>query len=134
MKNTDPTLIVCPFCKTDPCQRTRVCFGEKPLLQTVIFRASRTKAAEVSAVLVRQPGSYSAPLMVWDSSCGHGSATWGWYARTRPAKPSEYKDELARLQRQYAPEYEIQVVQKYTAKDRDALNAAFLAPAQLSQK
>lgn len=97
----------------------------KTQIQKVIFRASRTKAAEISAVMVGQAGSYRAPLTVWDSSCGHGSASWGWYARTRPAKPSEYRDELTRLRRQYAPDYKIRVVSRYTRKDRDIINASF---------
>lgn len=89
----------------------------KPQIQKVIFRATRRKtpginAREISAVLIGQPGSHTAPLTVWDSQGGHGNATYGWYYSTRPAKPAEYADELAKLRRQYAPEYEIQVRRK----------------------
>jgi len=135
MKTSDPKYTVlsgdalpkvtCPFCKTDPCQRLRVCFGEKPQTQKVIFRASRRKSPEVSAVLVGQPGSFQSPLTVWDSQGGHGNGSWDWYYSTRPATPAEYADELARLRRQYAPEYEIQVVRRYTAKERNALHKQF---------
>lgn len=97
----------------------------KTEIQKVIFRASRRKTPEISAVLVGQPGSFTAPLMVWGSQSGHGSGSWEWYYGTRLATPAEYKKELSRLRQQYAPEYEIQVVQKYTRKDRDALHAQF---------
>jgi hypothetical protein len=90
----------------------------------VIFRASRRKEPEVSAVIVGSPGSHTAPLSVWDSMCGHGSASWQWYYSTRPAKPAEYAEELKQLRRQYAPEYRIRMVKRYTAKDCDELNAA----------
>lgn len=94
-----------------------------PQIQKVIFRASRKKNAEITAVLVGQPGSYACSLCVWDSQCGHGSGSWEWYSNTRPATPDEYREELQKLVRQYAPEYQIQVVRKYTRKDRDALHA-----------
>ncbi len=67
---------------------------------------------EVSAVLIGQPGSFTAPLTVWDSQCGHGNATYGWYYSTRPAKPAEYREELKKLRRCYAPEYLIVVCQR----------------------
>jgi len=86
----------------------------KTEIQKVIFRASRRKQLEISAVLIGQPGSPTAPLCVWDSLSGHGNGTWGWYYSTRPAKPSEYASELQQLQKQYAPEYQIQVVQKHS--------------------
>lgn len=95
----------------------------KQQIQKVIFRASRKKNPEVSAVLVGQLGSFTCPLTVWDSQCGHGSGGWDWYATTRPATPAEYERELALLRRQYEPEFQIQVVKKYTRKDRDALHA-----------
>lgn len=101
--------------KTDP----------KPQIQKVIFRASRRKAPEITAVLVGQPGSWQSPLTVWDSQCGHGNGSWDWYYSTRPATQAEYQNELTKLRRQYAPEYEIQVVRRYTRQDRDALNAKF---------
>lgn len=90
----------------------------------VIFRAQRRKDPEVSAVIVGEPGSHNAPLLVWDSQGGHGSGSWGWYQSTRPATPAEYSKELAKLRRQYAPEYKIQVVQKYSRVERDRLNRA----------
>jgi hypothetical protein len=90
----------------------------------VIFRASRRKEPEVFAVIVGSPGSHTAPLCVWDSMSGHGHGSWGWYYSTRPAKPAEYAEELKQLRRQYAPEYKIQVVKRYTAKDCAKLNAA----------
>lgn len=93
----------------------------KPIIQKVIFRAERRKDPEVSAVLVGQAGSYTAPLTVWDSQGGHCIATWDWYYRSRPAKPAEYQRELAALRRQYAPEYEIRVVRKYTRRDGNIL-------------
>lgn len=95
---------------------------EKPI-QKVIFRASRKKNPEVSAVLVGQLGSFTYPLTVWDSHCGHGSGGWEWYYSTRPATHAEYEKELQILRRQYEPEFQIQVVRKYTRKDRDALHA-----------
>lgn len=97
----------------------------KPKIQKVIFRAERTKEANVTAVIVGQPGSPSAPLTVWDAQCGHGNGSWGWYYSTRPATEAQYRFSLSILRRQYAPEYEIQVVRKYTRKDRDALHAQF---------
>jgi len=97
----------------------------KSEIQKVIFRASRKKNPEITAVLVGQPGSFSCPLTVWDSQCGHGSGSWGWYRSTRPATEAEYAEELKKLQRRYAPEYVIQVVSRYTSKDQRALNDAF---------
>lgn len=97
----------------------------KTEIQKVLFRADRRKPHAVSAVLVGQAGSYTAPLSVWDSSSGHGAGSWEWYYSTRPATPAEYADELAKLSRQYAPEYRIQVVSRYTRKDRDAIHAQF---------
>lgn len=91
-------------------------------VQKVIFRASRRKTPEVCAVLVGQPGSTSAPLTVWDSQGGHGAGSWGWYYGTRLAKPREYRDELAKLRRQYAPEFSLKVVSRYSRKDREELN------------
>lgn len=96
----------------------------KPEIQKVLFRASRAKVPEITAVLIGQPGSHTAPLCVWDSLCGHGSGSWCWYQSTRPAKPAEYADALKKLQGQYTPEYTIKVVKKYSAKDRNALNKA----------
>jgi hypothetical protein len=97
----------CPKCESDEIE---------PSTQKVIFRASRRKNPEISAVLVGQPGSPTAPLCAWDSTGGHSSATWDWYYSTRPAKPSEYADELQKLQKCYAPEYEIKVVQKHSRR------------------
>ena len=81
----------------------------KPQIQLVTFRASRRKNPEISAVLIGQPGSPSAPLTAWDSQGGHSNATYCWYYSTRPARPAEYAEELKRLRRQYAPEYRIEV-------------------------
>lgn len=83
-----------------------------PQIQKVVFRASRHKTPEISAVLIGQTFGYSTPLTVWDSQGGHGGATHDWYRSTRPAKPAEYTDELKKLQRQYAPKYKIEVRQK----------------------
>lgn len=83
-----------------------------PQIQKVVFRASRRKQPEISAVLVGQPGSPTAPLCAWDSQSGHGNATYQWYYSTRPAKPAEYRDELEKLRRRYAPEYRIEVRRK----------------------
>lgn len=80
--------------------------------QKVVFRASRRKNPEISAVLIGQQGSPTAPLCVWDSQSGHGSGSRGWYYTTRPAKPDEYAAELAKLARQYAPEYRIEIRQR----------------------
>ncbi len=91
----------------------------------VLFRAERRKAGQVTAVMVRQPGSLTAPLCVWDSQTGHGSGSWAWYYATRPAKPAEYRADLAKLRRQYAPEYRIKVVSRYTREDVNALYAQF---------
>lgn len=84
----------------------------KPEIQKVVFRAERRKSAEITAVLIGQQGSLTAPLSVWDSQCGHGSGTYQWYRRTRPAKPAEYQNKLRMLQAQYAPEYQIEVHQR----------------------
>lgn len=83
-----------------------------PQIQYVLFRTPRRRAIEITAVLLGQSGSPTAPLAVWDSQSGHASATYGWYATTRPATPAEYADELKKLQRQYAPEYRIEVRQR----------------------
>lgn len=88
----------------------------KPETQRVIFRASRRKNPEISAILVGQHGSYKNPLVVWDSSCGHGDGSMLWYRTTRPAKPDEYARELRKLQAQYAPEYVLKVVQKLPSR------------------
>lgn len=89
-----------------------------PEIQLVTFRASRRKNPEISAVLIGQEGSSTAPLSVWDSQCGHGNAAWEWYYSTRPACPAEYQDELAKLRRQYGPEYKIELRKRIARKFR----------------
>lgn len=81
----------------------------KPKVQPVVFRAERKKSAEITAVLVGQQGSLTAPLAIWDPSCGHGSGSYGWYRHTRPAQPEEYAEALEKLRSIYAPEYVIEV-------------------------
>jgi hypothetical protein len=88
------------------------------ITQLVTFRASRRKSAEISAVLIGQEGSFTAPLTVWDSQGGHGNGTWDWYYSTRPARPEEYADELVKLQRQYAPEYKIELRKRISRRHK----------------
>jgi len=83
-----------------------------PQIQKVVFRASRRKHPEITAVLIGQVHSRDNPLTVWDSQSGHGGGCYEWYYSTRPALPSEYSEELKKLRRQYAPEYKIQVMQR----------------------
>ena len=74
----------------------------------VVVRSERRKDPEPSVVFdIGTEWSYPTPLTVWDPQCGHGVAAFAWYRRTRPATRREAAPLLAKLRRQYAPEFKL---------------------------
>lgn len=82
----------------------------------VLFRADRHNGELwITAVFPSLIGTYDpATFTIYQHVGQHGSASFSWYRRTRPATPEEYAPLLAELQRIYAPEYDLQVRHKIT--------------------
>lgn len=80
-----------------------------PSTTRVIFRMDKHgKCREVTAVLPDEASGNS--MMVCYGHIGqHGSCSYAWYHRTRPATPVEYAPLLAELQGIYAPEFTLVV-------------------------
>jgi hypothetical protein len=81
----------------------------------VIVRSERRKDPAPSVVIATR-WSDAAPLTVWDPDCGHGGASLAWYRRTRPATRREAAPLLAKLRRQYAPEFKLVVGKRLNLK------------------
>lgn len=94
----------------------------------VIFRMSE---GEVTAVFPTLPWDGNGnSLTVYAHIGQHGGASWGWYFRTRKARPDDYADLLAELTAIYGrshgpddPAYSLRVYQRMTPQHRKAFNA-----------
>ena len=90
----------------------------------VIFRAEwgMNRTIDVTAVFPTEPSSTLHPdFMTCYTHFGqHGSCTHGWYLTTRPAKPEEYADLKAELERLG---YKLKVCQRITKGHRDLFHA-----------
>jgi hypothetical protein len=89
----------------------------------VIFRAERTKDADVTAVFPSELGACNQPhtFVVYAHVGQHGSGSHSWYRRTRPARPEEYAALLDELKGIYGtpgpggcPAYELRIVRRMT--------------------
>lgn len=94
----------------------------------VIFRAERSGdfKGQVTAVFPTLPASYSGGMFTVYDGC-HGSGSWEWYRRTRPALPAEYAGMLRTLRDIYGsriypdePIFALKVYRRHTAGHREA--------------
>lgn len=88
--------------------------GEVETLR-VAFRAERSGPfkGDVTAVL---PDNEATPgrIVCYAHVGQHSEGDWGWYYKTRAAKPEEYAFLLRELEQRYAPEYDLRVVHRIT--------------------
>ena len=88
----------------------------------VLFRADRSKEFQVTAIFPTEPASRLNDHMTCYAHVGqHGACSLDWYLDTRPAKPEEFADLKAELER---IGYKLQVCQRITVKHRDVFHAA----------
>lgn len=91
---------------------------------SVLFRTERSpKDHQVTAVFPTEPGSTLDPYL---TACyahvgQHGSCSLDWYRSTRPAKPEEYADLKAELER---IGYRLKVYRRLTRGHRDLFRQA----------
>ncbi len=93
----------------------------------VIFRKWRGEAGGIIALFPRIPASAGFPweMLSYEHIGQHGAADVGIIGRTRPAKPAEYADLKAELER---IGYRLEVRQRFTQADHIARHEALRAP------
>lgn len=90
-------------------------------LTKVLFRADRTKAAEVTAVFPAIAGTNNPGTMTCYAHVGqHGCCESGWLRTTRPAKLAEYMPLQKELENMG---YRLQIAKRCTSKDYEARKA-----------
>lgn len=87
-----------------------------------VHRAPKTHGDEVTAVFPCEPADYVGQLMSCYVHVGqHGSCDFGWYLKTRPARPEEYADLKAELES--APYgYRLKIYQRINRKLRETFH------------